>query len=314
MSQRMALFNQRGLSNVYAVLPLGGQYWNGTAYENFNPAHMATYINAMSDPDGIGYYTAPFPNAIVTNGVYPFLCFQQTGGSPDFTADSPLGSGNVEIPQGTGAIPPTVTSLIDKLRILSNDTDTANFSSPESSNPQPDGANKRFRLQYRNVVIGSVYATYASNYRTQVGFVVDYQNGIVTFTTAPTVGSALLFDYNYQFYDDTDYNEFIGEASSLLLYPDPTTLPDGLVPSMLRFALSIFFTRRASAYANKYKSTGGLSGQDVDMVTKNYRDLSKDAYAQGEKLRDNFYERAGQRAEPASSIIKTGIDPMTPRF
>ncbi len=72
-----------------------GQFWNKTtpAFEAWNPAHITDYAVLLSDVDGVGFYTATFPDAI-TAGVYDLLLFEYF--TAPTTSDDPAGSGEVE--------------------------------------------------------------------------------------------------------------------------------------------------------------------------------------------------------------------------
>lgn len=315
MTQYASLFNDRGLVNVYAVFHSAQQVWNGSAFVNYSHGSDSLYANAMTDANGTGYYTVLFPEAIVTNGSYPFTIYVQTGGSPDLTLDTLLGSGNIDVPSTPSSIPVATAELIDRLRILANDYSDSNriyFESGAMPNP-PDGTRTMFKLQNSNITIGSVYASYDTTVRTQAGFTINYQDGIITFSSAPAADSGLTFDYTFEFYTDTDYTEFLNEAAAILVYDDPDDVVAGLIPSLMQFGLYSFFIKRAASYAYRFASSGGTASEQVSTVTGEFQKLAQIAFKRGEVLRDNYYNRAGRQKAPGFSQSRVRMDPYTPR-
>jgi hypothetical protein len=315
MTQYAALFNDRGLTGVYAVFRLGQKIWNGTSFVVYNHGDDSTYKNTMTDPNNEGYYTVAFPSAVTSTGSYPFTVYVQVGGSPDLTIDTQLGSGNIEIPSVTTTIPVTVPALISKLRILANDYDDSNkiYFEGGSSPGLPDSSRVLFKLQNSNITVGSVYASYSTTTRIQSGFIVNYQDGIVTFSSAPAAGCGLTFDYTYQWFTDVDYQEMLNEASDILVYDTPANVPAGLLPSLMQFGLYEYFIKAASSYARRFASSGGIASEQVSTVTGEFQKLAGIAYKNGCSLRDNFYTRAGRQKAPAFGQTRVFVDPFTPR-
>lgn len=210
-----------------------------------------------------------------------------------------------------------IATLITNLRQLSNDTPTANLISRETMKPKPDGTRKKFYVDYQDLVSGSVYTTIGNTdagFRIQTGFTVDLANGIITFSAAPAAGSdPFTADYNFYWFTDTDYTEFLDEASKQLSVLTAEQVPSALSMALMQFGLFYFWQRRASQYASRYASTGGLSSQNVDTVTKNFRDLAKAAWDSGTKFRDDYYLKQGEQNQPAAAVFNYGISPYTPK-
>jgi len=209
-----------------------------------------------------------------------------------------------------------LATLITELRILANDSPSANYIRGETLKPRPDGTRKNFYLDYQNIVPNSVFITAGAgdaNYRQTSGFTVDGANGIVVFDSAPLVGvNPFEADYNYNWFRDADHQEFLVNGSKLIGYPTPESVIAGLASAMLHFGLYFYWLRRAASYAHKYSSTGGLAAQQVDVVTGNFKSLAKMAWDMGTKFRDDYYKRLGQREAPSSTKVAYGIDPFTP--
>ena len=213
----------------------------------------------------------------------------------------------------------TTAALITSIRTKGNDTSTSNLVLGESpvgqGNQKNDGSNTHFRLQNTNLVTGSVYVTINTSYRATTGFTMDLVNGLVVFASAPAANANPFYiDYNFQWFTDTDYTDFITDATRDLgySYVDPTTVPDTLIPALEQYALYYYWTRRASRYAHKYSSSGGSAGQQVDVVTENFLSLAKMAKKCGVDLRDDYYKKQGRQYDPASGTVTYQFDPMSP--
>lgn len=207
-----------------------------------------------------------------------------------------------------------LSDIITALRILAQDTPTANLIRQEVPQGAVDGVNTKYRIEHYPVVSGSVYMTVGTSFRGQTGFTVDLVNGIIAYTVAPTAGSKPFeCDYNYNWFTDTDHTQFLLSAAQSLGFAAAVDVPTGLNPAMLHYALHHFWERRASAYANKYSSSGGQAGHSVEVVTKAYKALSDTAMKDADKMRDDFYKKQGRRENPASGVVSYKIDPFTPR-
>jgi len=228
-------------------------------------------------------------------------------------------------------------ALVDQLRILASDTPDGKPVPGEKLGSEVtmpvDGTNRVFRLKSyplvgANASAGSVYVTILGTgavFRSQTGFTItDYVNGFITFTVAPNPGTAgpndgLYVDYNYNWFNDAKYTEFLNEGAQNLQLDaavDPTKVPSGLVPALLQYALGSFFRARAAQYADRYPSSGGEAGQNVQTVPQGYRAMANDCMKRGDSLRDDYYKRQGQRLAPAWASNRTypppAIDPITP--
>lgn len=220
----------------------------------------------------------------------------------------------------------SLATLLVTLRTLAQDSTTAKpiFGEDVGADPATpaNGSNTHFRLKSVPVVSASVYITVVgTSYRTQSGFTVDLTTGIITFSVAPANGAQVLADYNYYWFSDTQLTEFLNTAAenlNLAQNPvDPTTVPTGLVPAMMQYALANVWKARASIYAERYSSSGGEAGQSVESVAKAYTELAKGSEKRGDTLRDAYYQSQGQQLKAAYSNPRTypapGFDPITPR-
>ena len=210
----------------------------------------------------------------------------------------------------------SMADLITKMRMFADDSPSANYIRGETLKPKPDGVRVRFFLDYQNIAKDSVFITKGAgeaNYRLTTGFTLDLQNGIVTFDVAPVSGvSPFEADYNFLWFTDADYQNFLNNSAIYLGSPDAISVIAGLQPAMYQFGMHHYWIRRASHYAHKYASTGGMASHSVDVVTKNFKDLAESAWEKGIQFRDDYYKRLGQREAPASTSEAYAIDPFTP--
>ena len=206
-------------------------------------------------------------------------------------------------------------TVITRLRKLAEDGPADNFAAQETPAGKRDSSNVLYQLAHRNVVTSSVYLTTGTTVRTQSGFTVDTANGLLTFGTAPVgTENPWYVAYYWQWATDAQYTEFIDEGLANCGLSSSSDVPEGLMSAVLQYALSAALTKRAIESARRYNATGGIAGQQVDVVTQNFRMLAKDAWDKATKLLDAYSNRQGRRQAPASTIATaTQMDPFTPR-
>lgn len=298
--------------NVYAVYyDSSNDLANGTGFETYSAAHWTSlYAMASTEQGSSGHYSNSDPAYLTAGGSYTIAFFERLGASAA-VGDRFIGAHNFTVESSDSITVPT--ALITKLRILANDTATSNFISAETPVGTINSSNTHFRTQYQNLVSGSVYLSNATVFRSQAGFTVDATNGLLTFSPAPSDTTSVV-DYNFQWFTDTDYSEFLSDAALLLGSDnDPATVVDGLIMALLQYGLFYFYMRRATQYANKYASTGGQASQSVESVTGNFRKLAELSMDKGDQFRTDYYEKQGQQKNPAAAIVAIQFDPMTPR-
>jgi len=311
-----------------------GQIWNNntSAFETFNPANWSGYAIAATEQVGTGNYFASVPTGIASlAGTYTWAAYRQLGGSP-VSGDAPVGQGNLTIssPSSSG-----LAALLQSLRMLADDMPDSRTAWQETMGAadQPafplNGVNTLFKLKKTPMAdAGGVplYTWYsiisngvATTTRSQVGItVLDPTNGIIQISPAPspqgTPPNGLYVDYNWVWFTDAKYTEFLNRAANMTLAgtTDPTTIQEGLIEPMLQYALGQFWYARASKYAEQYASSGGEARTDVQTVCQAYQALGKAAYARGDYLKADFYKRQGQREAPAYGDVNIVWDPITP--
>lgn len=219
----------------------------------------------------------------------------------------------------------TLANLILALRALASDTADSKpiFGEELTADPTTpaNGTNAYFRLRNVPVAGATVWvSTVGGAFRATTGFTFDATTGIITYSpTVPVTNAQLRADYYYYWFSDAKHQVFLEQGARGLLQggTDPTLVVDGLTPALLQYALAAFFRARASQYQDKYDSSGGDNSQQVSSVAKGFAALAKDAQANGDKLRDDYYANQGANQKAAFSNPATypapRIDPITPR-
>jgi hypothetical protein len=178
--------------SVVAILkdPSTGFYWNTSSlgFETYAIGNAALYRIAMTDPNGIGDYTAPFPTPLVGTTVNVL-----TYDTADFT--NPLGQTQLTGEDTTGALPtptsPTAVNIVNKaLMFLGVSTIT-------SLSEDSEAANKAAQI-YENTRTSLLrshwwkFATFVDNGALLAQVTTDPVTGIVT---VPTPGWEYLYAY-----------------------------------------------------------------------------------------------------------------------
>lgn len=329
------------------------KFWNTNtlAFETYNASNWAQYVIAMTEIGATGIFQAAFPTQIIT--ITPTAIFyRQSGGSP-VTSDAPpiqvgppSGSNIAAINNDVSAaeilqqaadsaqgnvVIIGASTLINKLRILAQDTVQSHTIYRESLGTDPtypiNGSNVTFQLKSIPVVAASPFTSPQWSVfvtlnvsgtitpRSQVGFsLTDAYNGIITFDSAPASGTLISADYNYLWFPDASYSEWLIEAAQETLagVSDPSQIIEGLIEVMLQYGLSHFAMARASFFGEQIRASGGDQSQDAQTKADFYLNMSKSAYAKAKELQTLFYQRQGQRNAPASGDIQHLWDPVSP--
>lgn len=84
-------------ASVYVILKGSGsnrgKVWNGTSFVTYSTADLSTYAISLTElGTSSGQYQGDFPTTITQGGSYPWVAYQQAGGSPA-EGDSVIGTG-----------------------------------------------------------------------------------------------------------------------------------------------------------------------------------------------------------------------------
>jgi len=226
----------------------------------------------------------------------------------------------------------TLAQVVATSRVVVGDTGTGRAAMSRLEEPagKVNGANKTFQVLFFPL-------TSAANFELRkngvvlanpAAYTVDVNTGIITLVVAPITSPRDILEATYTFvwYPDNDYYEFIASAGTMidvvgvgatpiLVAQDVVTkMQDVLYDAFKQFIGYYYNARRADENAHRYAAAAGGQSVNVDVVTKNFRDLAKNFYDNGVKMREDYYMRRGARNAPAAaqSVFVPIISPSGP--
>jgi len=224
----------------------------------------------------------------------------------------------------------SLAHYITTIRALVADLGTSRSATVRGETPSGimDAVNKRLRVQFYPIVT----ATFVL-YKNQVviadpaDYTVDLSTGTIIMVVAPNFNTDRLeADYRFYWFPDSDYYEFIYAAGGHVGLTGSGVTPteraqstiaqstDCLLDAIRQFAAYHFNIRRAEEYADKFTASAGGVSVNVDVVTKNFRDLAKAFFDRGIQMRDDCYKDHGKRDQPAADIRNfSGVGRYQPR-
>ena len=319
-----------GQSVYIIIFNASGQVWNTSnlAFETYNVSNWSHYYISCTEAAGSGNYFVSVPSQIATAGNYTWTGYVRLGASPA-SGDTPVSQGNFTI---SSTISTGMSALIQRLRILAQDTVNSHTIYSESLGTDSvypiNGSNTIFRLKSIPVAAAtpfvtpawSVYLTSNLNgtltIRDQTAITLsDPTNGIIILSSAPASGTLITADYNYLWYADASYTEWLNEAAQQTLAgaTDPTVIVEGLVEPMLQFALAHFARARSSFFGEQIRASGGDQSQDAQTKADFYDKMANNCDKKAQNLLDRYYQRQGQRNAPAYADINHNWDPISPK-
>jgi hypothetical protein len=213
----------------------------------------------------------------------------------------------------------TLAQVVATSRVVVGDTGTgrAAMSRLEEPGGKVNGTNKTFQVLFFPLVsaLGFELRKNGVVLANPAAYTVDVNTGIITMVTAPVTSPRDILEATYTFvwFPDNDYYEFIASAATMVdvvgLGANPaiiaadviTKLPDTLYDAFKQFIGYYYNTRRADENAHRYAAAAGGQSVNVDVVTKNFRELAKSFYENGVAMREDFYKRRGAREAPAAA-------------
>jgi len=142
--------------------------------------------------------------------------------------------------------------------------------------------------------------------------------GQFTLATPPPQGTGIRASYFFQFFLLAELQEALQMAAQELNETDDITLvASGLKLAALSFAGSFAYQRLAIRWAQKLSNRFLMIEEpqnNENMMRPNmFRQIAKDLWDQGVKLRDSFYMRHGRRNAPAFNRFYPRIPNVGPR-
>jgi hypothetical protein len=224
----------------------------------------------------------------------------------------------------------TLAQYIITIRALVSDLGTGRASTMRGEIPSGimDGSNKRLQIQRYPVVDTSfVLRKNQVVIADPADYGIDLDTGIITLVVAGDFNTERFdCDYRFLWYADSDYHEFIhaagghvgitgdGADAAARAQSVLTHSTDCLLDAIRQFAGYHFNIRRAQEFADKYNASAGGVSVNVDVVTKNFRELAKAFFDRGIQMRDDCYKDHGKRDQPAANIRNfSGVGRYQPR-
>ena len=210
----------------------------------------------------------------------------------------------------------TAANIILAVRQDVKDAAKSNIVRGEVPSGDVDAVNKRFYLAYQPIVTASAKVYQNGTLLTlTTNYTIDEETGIITFVAIPAVGTKIEVDYYYNWFNDASYTSFLDNASQSLGFASATitSIPEGLIPATLKFVAHYYYKARAAFYANRFNSSTAGQTVNVDVITKNFKDLATECWEEAIELRNDYYKKFGQQNQPASAVTAPSISNYTPQ-
>jgi len=213
------------------------------------------------------------------------------------------------------------TTSNSDLRTLLSDGPTDRYHTRKRCFGELNGTNLNFRtLEFRRITDFTATSSPLGVYLNGSIVTVASDNtatGDFVLSVAPVDGDLLEASYYSQNFIDTEIDEFLSKASSWLgLGVDPTTVPDGLWESCLKYAASSAYLKMAvkmqDPLSTMYRADD-MPQKDVQLVVKGFSDMAESFQKMSRSLRDDFYRRQGQALQPLFNAVIGTVRNTTPR-
>jgi hypothetical protein len=131
--------------------------------------------------------------------------------------------------------------------------------------------------------------------------------GAFTLHVAPGNQAQVEASYYFQWFRDTELQQFLLNAAQVLqVGSDPTQVPDGLQPAALHYAAAEAYLKVAVKMTEKLSSTykaEDASGRPEMTEAEEFRKLAKDCALRADKLRDDYWGKAGKQMSVGFATI-----------
>jgi hypothetical protein len=206
-----------------------------------------------------------------------------------------------------------LSSARASLRSLLGDGAADHYEFRSVAYPAPDGVTRRFFAGQPRLVEDSL-AVYAGSVDvTPAASGVDWTKGEFLLATAPSASVEVHASFYYQWFTDTELDEFLTAGAGLLNYDGVTTVVIGLRGAVLDFACYYAAMRKAMEYADGPVASAQGYQADQSRPSPNWRLLAKQFWdAASEKVK-MFVENPASNAGPAMAFVSYRLGPDTPR-
>ena len=145
----------------------------------------------------------------------------------------------------------------------------------------------------------------------------DYpETGEFVLSAAPVDGDAIEASYYIQWFTDAELATFLRVGTEWLgLNTDPTAVPSGLQPAVIRFAAGEAYMKMAMRW--KELLSAGFRLEDMPDPksdgSKTYMDMATAMKDEARKFRDDYMTRQGQSLQPLFGILPGRVGSPQPR-
>lgn len=214
------------------------------------------------------------------------------------------------------------TPTIDLRRLLS-DGATDRYRYRKRVFGEINGTNTTFKtFEFRRVTDFTAAAAplgvYVNGVRLlPVGITTDYlATGEFVLATAPIDGDVVEASYYVQWFIDAELDDFIVKATNWLgLGSTPANVPDGLVPSAMKFAAAEAYLKQAMRWREALSEGYRVEDAPKDGLTPadEFIKMSEIFRKEATQNRDEYYRRQGQPLQPLWGVVSGRVPNPTPR-
>lgn len=188
---------------------------------------------------------------------------------------------------------------------------------------QIDGNNKIFKtFEFRRVSDFTSAAAPLGVYINQVRVAPagiasdDLTTGYFSLVTAPSSTDVVEATYYIQFFYDTELQDFLRLSANWLGFGDDyTTIPQGLRPAALQYAIGDAYQKLAMRFAEHISETYRLEDAptgDRFNIVEQYKQLASQSHDEAKGFRDEYYMRQGQHLSPLYGLNKGAVRDVGP--
>jgi hypothetical protein len=146
---------------------------------------------------------------------------------------------------------------------------------------------------------------------------VDSGNFLLQSIDAPADGTVVEASYYYQWFTDSELDQFLQNASNWLQFGSTyANVPDGLNMALLNFASKEAYLKAAMKYSVRQAATYKLEDAPSEDILKSiqaFQQMAKDFAATAETMRNDYYTRSGAALAPNFGFATGNVRDPVPR-
>ncbi len=211
---------------------------------------------------------------------------------------------------------PNLATAVAETRVFLNDGPLDKPVKRKQLVGNANGANTLFQTWEERLVPGSMVVTVDF---TQVASTeIDLVQGLIQLAVAPTPGQVVRGRYYYQFFFDSELEEFVQRGAAMINESEDVTLvAPGLKDACMSFAGFYAFRKQAIRWAHRMSDRFLLEEeplvQEPIARPNHFEQMAQKFLDEGRVLRDDYYRRHSRSLAPAFAVFKPRIPPIAPR-